>query len=121
TSPSSMVAGQRYALRVLLKQGTDYDTFLNVAARRVGDPTPVSQLRPLLEQVGTLMDPTSLSLQVTHQPAGVTVTAGQRARFDIAAQSPGGPAFYQWQLNGTDVPGATRAAYYTPVLNVADS
>jgi hypothetical protein len=121
TSPSPLVAGQRYALRVLLKQGADYDTFLNVAARRVGDPTPVSQLRPLLEQVGTLMDPTSLSLQITHQPASASVTAGRRARFDIAAQSPGGPAFYQWQLNGADVPGATRAAYYTPVLNVADS
>jgi hypothetical protein len=118
---SALVAGQRYALQVLLKQGADFDTFLNVAARRVGDPTPVSQLRPLVDQVATYVDPNTTSLQITRQPAAATVVAGQRARFDIAAQSPGGPAFYQWQFENADVLNATRAAFYTAPLSLADS
>ncbi len=120
-SPTALVAGQRYALQVLLKQGNDYDVFVNVAARRAGDTTPVDQLRPLVDQVATLVDPTTLGLQITRQPASATLAAGQRARFEIAAQSPGGPAFYQWQIDGADVIGATRAAYYTATLSPADS
>ena len=121
-APGPMTAGQRYYIQVLLKQGTDYDTFLNVAARRVGDPTPVDQLQPLSgNQIGTLVDPTTATAEITRQPASVTAAAGTRARFETAAKSPGGPAFYQWQLAGVNVPGATRAAYYTPVLNAADN
>jgi hypothetical protein len=47
--------------------------------------------------------------------------AGNRARFFAAASSPGGPVFYQWQVNGVDIPGATRQAYTTPVLAAGDS
>jgi hypothetical protein len=47
--------------------------------------------------------------------------SGQRARFDIAAQSPGGLAYYQWQFDGADVAGATRAAYYTEILSPGES
>src|SRR6185503_2499252 len=36
TSPGTLTAGQRYYIEVLLKQGTDYDAFVNVAARRQG-------------------------------------------------------------------------------------
>src|SRR6185436_1365714 len=39
----------------------------------------------------------------------------------LTATSPGGPVFYQWQRNGTNIPGATRAAIYTPVLGAANS
>ena len=47
SSPGSLIAGQRYYIQVLLKQGDDYDTFVNVAARRQGDSTPVQNLQPL--------------------------------------------------------------------------
>ncbi|HXJ59612.1 MAG TPA: PA14 domain-containing protein [Verrucomicrobiae bacterium] len=121
-SPSSMTAGQRYYIQVLLKQGTDYDTFVNVAARRAGDSTPVDQLPPLSgDRIGTLVDPATATMEITRQPASVTIAAGTRARVEVSAKSPGGPAFYQWQLAGANVPGATRAAFYTPILNVADS
>jgi hypothetical protein len=122
TSPGSLTAGQRYYVQVLLKQGADYDTFVNVAARRQGDPTPVDQLPPLGgNRIGALVDPSVAHAQITRQPASASVTAGRRVRFEAEATSGGGPAFYQWQVGGQDIPGATRAAYYTPVLAVGDS
>ncbi|HYV32028.1 MAG TPA: hypothetical protein VEO53_13105, partial [Candidatus Binatia bacterium] len=122
TSPGSLQAGQRYFIQVLLKQGADYDTFVNVAARPQGDPTPVDQLPPLAgSRIGALVDPARATLAITRQPAGASVVAGNRVRFEAAAKSAGGPAFYQWQVNGQDIPGATRAAYYTPGLAVGDN
>src|SRR5207247_6447731 len=96
-SPDSLVAGQRYFIQVLVKQGADYDTFVNVAARPVGDPTPPSELPPLGgNRIGALVDPATATLQITRQPASVSVAAGNRGRLEAAAESPGGPAFYQW-------------------------
>jgi hypothetical protein len=122
TSPTSLLAGQRYFIQVLLKQGTDYDTFVNVAARRQGDATPVAQLPPLGgNRIAALVDPATAVAQITKQPLAASISAGRRVRFEVAAQSVGGPPFYQWQVSGQDIPGATRAAYYTPVLGQADS
>jgi hypothetical protein len=122
TAPGPMTAGQRYYVQVLLKQGADYDTFVNVAARLAGDPTPVDQLQPLSgNEIGALVDPATAVLEITRQPASVTVPAGTRARFEAAAKSGSGPAFYQWQIGGVNVPGATRAAFYTPVLSAANN
>jgi len=69
-SPGSLVAGQRYFIEVLLKQGADYDSFVNVAARPQDDPTPASQLPPLAgNRIGALVDPATATLQITRQPA----------------------------------------------------
>src|SRR5262249_14230665 len=73
------------------------------------------------DQISTFIDPGTALIHVTRQPASVTTTPGQRARFETRANSPGGPIFYQWQRNGVDIHGATRAAYITPVLRLADS
>ena len=118
----ALVAGQRYYIQVLLKQGNEFDAFVNIGARRQGDPVPVEELQTLGgNQLSTFIDPATARVNITRQPASVTTTTGHRARFEATANSPGGPVFYQWQLNGTDIPGATRAAYYTPVLSPADS
>jgi hypothetical protein len=121
TSPA-LTAGQRYFIEVLLKQGTEFDAYVDVAPRRQGDATPVEELATLGgDQISTFVDPGTAQVHVTHQPASVTTTAGQRARFETRANSPGGPVFYQWQRNGVDIRGATRAAYFTPILSLADS
>jgi hypothetical protein len=57
---------------------------------------------------------------ITTQPANQTVTAGQTATFSVAATGTA-PLAYQWQKNGTDIPGATSASYMTPVTASADS
>ena len=55
-----------------------------------------------------------------HGPMSLKEAQGFWARFQAAGASPGGPAFYQWQVDGNDIPGATRASYYTPVLKLGD-
>jgi hypothetical protein len=54
------------------------------------------------------------------QPANQTVTAGQTATFSVSASGTP-PLSYQWQMNGSDIPGATAASYTTPVTAVANS
>lgn len=122
SSSGPLQAGQRYLLQVLLKQGADYDAWVSVAGRRQGDSTPVEALQPLGgSQIATLVDPASATVEIKRQPAAVTITDGQRARLEADAVSPGGPVYYQWQVNGVSIPGATRAAYYTPILSTAES
>jgi hypothetical protein len=45
---------------------------------------------------------------ITVQPQPVTITAGQTAQFTVTAAGTA-PLAYQWQRNGTDLPGATAA------------
>ena len=44
--PVSLVAGRKYALQVIWKEGNGGD-YVQVAWRRVGDPTPADQLQPI--------------------------------------------------------------------------
>lgn len=57
---------------------------------------------------------------ITSQPANQTVTAGQTATFTVVATG-AAPLTYQWQKNGTNIAGATAAAYTTPATTTADS
>ena len=57
---------------------------------------------------------------ITTQPANQTVTAGQTATFNVTASGTA-PLAYQWQLNGSDISGATAASYTTPVTITANS
>jgi parallel beta-helix repeat protein len=57
---------------------------------------------------------------LTGQPAAATATVGGTASFSVAA-SGSAPLAYQWQKNGTPIPGATAASYTTPALALADS
>jgi hypothetical protein len=57
---------------------------------------------------------------ITTQPANQTISAGQTATFSVVATGTT-PLTYQWQLNGTAIPGATSASYTTPVTTTANS
>jgi hypothetical protein len=57
---------------------------------------------------------------VTQNPAHASVTVGAGASFQVVASgSP--PLSYQWQRNGTAIPGATSASYATPATVLADN
>lgn len=118
----NLVAGQRYLFEVLYKQDAATAS-LGLAARRVGTPGAVASL-PLLggSQVATFVNPDAGAVNISSQPASVTVPSGQRARLSVAATAPlGGTLFYQWQVDGVNIPGATRPTYVTPVLTSGDS
>jgi glucose/arabinose dehydrogenase len=57
---------------------------------------------------------------ITTQPAPETVAAGQPATFSVTASGTP-PLSYQWQRNGTNIPGATSASYTLPAVQASDS
>lgn len=54
------------------------------------------------------------------EPADVTVTVGQSATFSVSASGTA-PLSYQWQRNGSDIPGANAASYTLANAQLADS
>ena len=120
TSPS-LNAGQKYLLQVLYRQNTG-SALLGVAARKQGDTTPPASL-PILggNLIATYINPDLGAINITLQPADATASAFSRARFTVKATTLGPTLYYQWQVNGVDIPGATRATYVTPVLATSDT
>ena len=75
--------------------------------------------------VGTVSSATAtLSINVapsiTSQPVSQTTPVGQTATFSVTATGTE-PLSYQWQENGTAIPGATSSTYTTPPTANSDS
>ena len=66
------------------------------------------------------VNPVPIAPMITTQPASQTVIAGQTATFTVVATGTA-PLSYQWQKNGTNIPGATSASYTTPPTTTADT
>ncbi len=64
--------------------------------------------------------PAALAPTFTQQPATLSVTEGQPASFTVAATGTPTLAF-QWQRNGTDIPGANGSTYTLTATTLADS
>src|ERR1700722_1751028 len=58
--------------------------------------------------------------EITQQPTSQTVNVGQTATFTVTATG-AMPLTFQWQKNGTSIPGATLASYTTPAATSADN
>jgi len=116
-----LVAGQHYLLQALYRQNTGA-ALLGVAARHQGDTTPPSAL-PVLggNLIATFINPDAGAITISQQPADATAGTYSRAKFTVKAASLGPTLYYQWQVNGADIPSATRAAYVTPVLSTTDN
>lgn len=56
---------------------------------------------------------------ITTQPVPATLNVGQAANFSVVATG-SAPLNYQWNRNGSNIPGATGSAYQTPVVVAAD-
>jgi uncharacterized repeat protein (TIGR03803 family) len=57
---------------------------------------------------------------ITTPPGNQSATAGQSMTFTVVAAGTG-TVTYQWQANGTNIPGANGASYTIPSVAVADS
>jgi|GEM_PF-1135958 len=54
---------------------------------------------------------------ISTQPIGRSVPPGLPTTFSAAATGNPAPSYYQWQLNGTNIPGATSANYTISAIN----
>jgi hypothetical protein len=66
--------------------------------------------------LGTKYGISVVALQITQQPEGATIEAGQRATFAVRAVAGTPTVNYQWQSNNVNIVGATNAYYTTPFL-----
>jgi hypothetical protein len=57
-------------------------------------------------------------ISISAAPTDQTVIAGQTATFSVSANS-SSTLSYQWQKNGTDIPGATSSTYLTGAADVS--
>ncbi|HXG47961.1 MAG TPA: immunoglobulin domain-containing protein [Methylomirabilota bacterium] len=117
-----LVAGRHYYFETLLKEGTGPD-YLGMGVREPDDSCRSEGLPPIRNfLLATLADPDAApALSFTAQPADATVLAGERATFHAATAFSGNALpFYQWQVDGADIPGAHDPSYTTPVLTLAD-
>jgi hypothetical protein len=119
-SPFSLTAGQSYLLVGVLKQAGG-DVYLHLAAKPESSAAPVASL-PVLggNLISTFVNPDLGQVAFEQQPQNVSATSNARARFAVQVQADQTPVYYQWQVDGQDIPGAIRPTYTTPVLSTAD-
>jgi glucose/arabinose dehydrogenase len=70
--------------------------------------------------VGRIVPSAATAPQITQHPTNRSVPVGGTATFTAAATG-ATPLSYQWQKNGTDIPGATSSSYTTPPAVPADN
>ncbi|HLP76569.1 MAG TPA: lamin tail domain-containing protein, partial [Candidatus Paceibacterota bacterium] len=113
SSPIPLVAGQRYYIEALMKEGGGGD---NLAVRwqlpggTIEEPIPASRCEPY-----GFGPP-----QITSQPTNVTVVEGNLATFNVSLLRTFGST-YQWKRNGTNIPGATSSGYAVSPAKLGDS
>lgn len=112
-----LLAGERYGLSVRIA-GTNGPAWLAVASRlRAEDELePISGAR-----LGALFNPDQAQLRITQQPASKAVAGGEQVTFIAQADAAVSPIYFQWQVNGANISGATNAQHTTPILNAGNS
>jgi len=122
----TLKAGTRYYMEALLHEGSGGDG-CTVTYITAGDADPSNDsagMHMLGSVIATYLDPNGAVVNITKQPANTQGVDGKTATFTVAAtgSSPyGSTVTYQWQKNGTDIAGATKSYYTTPVLAISDS
>ena len=116
SSNVSLVAGQRYYIEVLHKEGTGSDNLAvrwRLPAGAIEEPIPGSRCRPF----GV---PASLAPTINQQPTNAVVVENSPVAFRLVLTNLDLVA-YQWQRSGTNVPGALGATLTISNAALADN
>jgi hypothetical protein len=127
----TLQAGKKYYMESLHTEGGGGD---NVGATFImeGEADPANGDAPKLTGalVGTYLDPTGASVKIDQPPQDTTQQEDRTATLTVAATGSsayGDTVSYQWQMappgssTFTDINGATKASYETPILKLSDS
>ena len=113
SDPIRLVSGRRYYVEALMKEQGGGD---NLAVRwqlpdgRIEEPIPSQRLQP------TSLGPPD----IIAQPKNTSVVEGESVEFAVELSRQIG-ASYQWQRNGTNIPGATLSVLELENLAISDS
>lgn len=102
SAPISLTAGKRYFIQALHKEGTGGD-YVQVAVRKVGDPTAAADLKPISGGLLGSMIPSKGSATITKQPVAVTAAQNDLATFTVEGTTTHGPMTVTWQRNGSPI------------------
>ena len=117
SAPVPLVAGRRYYLEVLMKEGGGGDN-LAVTWQKPGEAEPADGSAPI---PNANLVPYGLGPPVfTVQPRNVSVVEGGFTNFTVQLERASGVAL-QWLRNSTNIPGATAAALPLGPLRLADN
>lgn len=120
TNGIALLGGHAYYIEADQSQGGGGDN-LAILAQTVGQVDPTNGTPPIpANQLSLITKPTT-TLTFTNQPHNTKVFEGGTPIFTAAATSDSEFAvLYQWQRNGTNIPGATTTSY-SLTATVADS
>jgi len=113
-----LVAGQRYYLEALHKEGGGGDGFTmtfreqNVTGSPANTEVTTAQFLEL---------PTGPMAIASITPSSLTVPENSVITFKVAGITGAGPTKYQWFKNGSMIPGAIGFSYTTPPLSINDT
>ena len=131
SAPISLVAGNRYFIEGVVKEGGGGD-HVEAAVQFIGsdpanpvDPVPANGSTPITAgNLGTYVDPTGASVAITQSPVDQSVTENATPTFTVVAtgSSPlcGGNLTYQWRKNGADIFGANNSSLTLAPVALAD-
>lgn len=89
-------------------------------AVRVSNTAPSGSVTSLAARLTVTEAPVgAVAPSINSAPTGLTLLAGQTARFSVAATG-SAPLAYQWQRDGFDVPGANAAVLALPSVGTAE-
>lgn len=124
SAPQALTAGVTYYLEGLHKQaGAGAENF-GIAWTKPGEAVSTINIIPGKYLAGYADTNFPATLNITTQPVDVTLQAGSKATFTLAATGTsayGTNVGFQWQKNGADIEDAINASYTTPFAVVADN
>src|SRR5581483_11341361 len=116
-----LLGGHPYYIEADAHQGGGGDN-LGILAKLVTDPDPTNGAPPIPASQLSMKTTATTNLTWKTQPKAVTLFEGNQAIFSGSATSDSEfDVLYQWQRNGTNIPGATTSTYSILTAIASDS